>query len=33
MAVAALISLPPLVLFFVAQRHFVQGIALTGLKG
>jgi multiple sugar transport system permease protein len=33
MAVATAISLPPLALFFALQRYFVQGIALTGLKG
>lgn len=33
MAVASVISLPPLALFFALQRYFVQGIALTGLKG
>jgi ABC-type maltose transport system permease subunit len=25
--------IPIIVLFFGAQRHFVQGIVLTGLKG
>lgn len=33
MAVAVLVLLPVLVIFFVGQRYFVQGIALTGLKG
>jgi multiple sugar transport system permease protein len=26
-------TLPVLVLFFLAQRYFVQGIVTTGLKG
>jgi ABC-type glycerol-3-phosphate transport system permease component len=31
---ASLISiLPPIVLFFLAQRHMVQGIVITGVKG
>lgn len=33
MAVALLVLLPLLVVFFVAQNLFVRGIALTGLKG
>jgi multiple sugar transport system permease protein len=33
MAAATVITLPMLVLFFLAQRTFIQGIALTGLKG
>jgi multiple sugar transport system permease protein len=33
MAAATLIVLPVLVLFMVAQRFFVEGIAATGLKG
>ncbi len=33
MAVTVLVAIPPLVVFFVAQRYFVQGIALTGIKG
>jgi multiple sugar transport system permease protein len=34
MMAAALIALAPvLALFFVAQRQFIEGIALTGLKG
>jgi ABC-type glycerol-3-phosphate transport system permease component len=33
MAVTILVAIPPLVVFFFAQRFFVQGIALTGLKG
>ena len=33
MAVTILVAIPPLLVFFFAQRHFVQGIALTGIKG
>jgi ABC-type glycerol-3-phosphate transport system permease component len=33
MAVTLLVAIPPLLVFFVAQRSFVQGIALTGIKG
>ncbi len=33
MAVALIVLIPVLVVFFVGQRLFVQGIALTGLKG
>jgi ABC-type glycerol-3-phosphate transport system permease component len=33
MAVSLLVLLPVLIVFFVGQRVFVQGIALTGIKG
>ncbi len=33
MAVALIMLLPILALFFLAQRQFVQGIAMTGIKG
>jgi ABC-type glycerol-3-phosphate transport system permease component len=33
MAAATLLSLPSLLLFFVTQRYFVQGIASSGLRG
>jgi multiple sugar transport system permease protein len=33
MAVTLLVAIPPLLVFFFAQRFFVQGIALTGIKG
>jgi ABC-type glycerol-3-phosphate transport system permease component len=33
MAVSAVITLPIVVLFFFAQRTFIEGITLTGLKG
>ena len=32
MAFALLISLPTILLYFVTQKHFVRGIALSGLK-
>ena len=33
MAASTVVFVPALLLFFVAQRYFVQGIAVTGLKG
>lgn len=33
MAASALMLLPILVLFFIAQRYFVQGIVMSGVKG
>jgi multiple sugar transport system permease protein len=33
MAVAVIAILPCLILFFIGQKYFVQGIALTGIKG
>jgi ABC-type glycerol-3-phosphate transport system permease component len=33
MAASLLTMLPVLILFFVAQRHFMQGIVFTGVKG
>jgi multiple sugar transport system permease protein len=33
MAATLVFMLPPLVLFFLFQRLFIQGIVLTGLKG
>jgi ABC-type glycerol-3-phosphate transport system permease component len=33
MAIATLAMLPNILLFFVAQRYFIQGITLTGIKG
>jgi len=33
MAASTLMLLPILILFFVAQRYFVQGIVMSGLKG
>ena len=33
MAVSTLVALPIIIIFFVAQRTFVEGISTTGLKG
>jgi ABC-type glycerol-3-phosphate transport system permease component len=33
MAVSAIVTLPILIAFFFAQRTFIEGISLTGLKG
>jgi ABC-type glycerol-3-phosphate transport system permease component len=33
MAVGTLLTIPPLLIFFAAQRYFIQGIVVTGLKG
>jgi len=33
MAASILMTLPVILLFFIAQRHFIEGITLTGLKG
>ena len=33
MSAAVLITLPPIVIFFLTQRTFVQGVTLTGIKG
>lgn len=33
MAASVMVVLPCLVLFFVAQRYFIQGIVVTGVKG
>jgi ABC-type glycerol-3-phosphate transport system permease component len=33
MAASLMVALPCLILFFVAQRYFVQGIVMTGIKG
>ena len=33
MAASVVALLPPIVLFFVAQRYFIQGIVVTGVKG
>jgi ABC-type glycerol-3-phosphate transport system permease component len=33
MAASTVMSIPPLALFFLSQRYFVQGLALTGIKG
>jgi ABC-type glycerol-3-phosphate transport system permease component len=33
MAASVMTIMPPMLLFFMAQRYFVQGIVLSGLKG
>ncbi len=33
MAVATLITLVPVIVFFLAQRYFIQGVVITGVKG
>ena len=33
MAASTAVVLPIVVLFFLAQRYFVEGITLTGIKG
>lgn len=33
MAAATVFTTPVIILFFFAQRTFIQGIALTGIKG
>jgi multiple sugar transport system permease protein len=33
MAASTLVILPVIILFFIGQKYFIQGIALTGLKG
>ena len=33
MAGAVLATLPPIIIFVVLQRYFVQGVSMTGIKG
>ncbi|MGB6129110.1 MAG: carbohydrate ABC transporter permease [Psychrilyobacter sp.] len=33
MAITTLICLPPLIMFFIAQKHIIDGVSSTGLKG
>ena len=33
MAASVTFTIPCILIFFLAQRYFVQGIALTGVKG
>jgi multiple sugar transport system permease protein len=33
MAVCLLVSMPAILLFFFAQRYFIQGVVMTGIKG
>jgi ABC-type glycerol-3-phosphate transport system permease component len=33
MAMSLVITIPPVLVFFFLQRHFIQGIVVTGVKG
>ncbi len=33
MAAALLMTLPVIIVFFLAQKYFIQGVTLTGIKG
>ena len=33
MAVSAIFMLPVIIFFFVAQKAFIEGVKLTGVKG
>jgi ABC-type glycerol-3-phosphate transport system permease component len=33
MAIALLMSLPPVIVFFAFQRYFIQGVVISGVKG
>jgi ABC-type glycerol-3-phosphate transport system permease component len=33
MAASVMAIVPPIFIFFAAQRYFVQGVVLTGIKG
>jgi len=33
MAVSTIVTLPSVFIFFFAQRTFIEGIVLTGIKG
>ena len=33
MAASTMVILPLIILFFFAQRYFIEGIALSGIKG
>ena len=33
MAAAVMMTLPVILIFFVGQRYFVRGVAMTGIKG
>lgn len=32
MAASTIVVVPPVIVFFIGQRHFVEGVTLTGLK-
>jgi multiple sugar transport system permease protein len=33
MAVSVIIMMPMLLVYFVAQKYFIQGVVVTGVKG
>jgi multiple sugar transport system permease protein len=33
MAASVYIALPPIIVYIIFQRHFMQGIVMTGVKG
>ena len=33
MAMGTVITLPPVLVFFFAQRYFIQGVVVSGVKG
>ena len=33
MAVSIIVLLPPVILFFIAQKYYIQGVVTTGIKG
>ena len=33
MAATSLVLIPPVIVFFIAQKYFIQGIVITGIKG
>ena len=33
MAAATVITIPMIIVFFLAQRYFIEGITFTGIKG
>jgi ABC-type glycerol-3-phosphate transport system permease component len=33
MAASVIMTLPVVMVFFLLQRYFIQGVALTGMKG
>ncbi|MCY3834790.1 MAG: carbohydrate ABC transporter permease, partial [Chloroflexi bacterium] len=33
LAASTAVTLPVIALFFLAQRYFIQGVVMTGLKG
>jgi ABC-type glycerol-3-phosphate transport system permease component len=33
MAVSTIVALPVIIIFIMAQRSFIEGISMTGIKG